>query len=200
METNIQEYRDNNFKVINSQFHYSSSDKVYRNMITDNLTGFFFNKGLHIYGSNIENKYDNVAFINDFLNDSFGVLFEGYTAFACDIFGNQFVFSSKGIELFNIETSDKVFISNNFSLWLTEIEKEKDYYFGLELLKEWEILNSNLSYNERLTPKIPFILNGEYECSNLYAGDLFKILSFNASIAKQIVNLPDGTSFKIVIN
>ena len=56
-----------------------------------------------------------------------------------------------------------------------------------------------LNYDERLTPKMPFILEGDYDLNNVRVEKLGKILEFNSSIAKQIFDLPDGTPFKIKV-
>lgn len=56
-----------------------------------------------------------------------------------------------------------------------------------------------LNYDERLTPKMPFVIGGEYSLKNIYVNKFEKIISFNSNLAKQIKNLPDGTKVEIQI-
>jgi hypothetical protein len=41
-------------------------------------------------------------------------------------------------------------------------------------------------------PKIPFVLGGPFEATNLYAADAVKAMRFYGNLASQIRELPDG--------
>ena len=200
MKDKINKFRDATFQVNNSKVTMDWLDPMYSEMLLSNKTGFYFNKGLHIYGLSESFDYDNLHCINSFLQKEYEILFNNLYAFACDVFGNQFVFKEQKVYYFEIETSEVSLLADNFKMWLEKVVNDCDYYFSPELVHEWQTNNRSLFYEERLTPKIPFILGGEYTISNLYALDFFKAISFSASIAKQVVNLPEGTDFEIIIS
>ena len=46
---------------------------------------------------------------------------------------------------------------------------------------------------ERLVPKVPFVLGGEFDVSNLHPLDSVKAMRFYGNLAVQIRDAPDGT-------
>jgi hypothetical protein len=72
---------------------------------------------------------------------------------------------------------------------------EKVCLFDIESAKI-EVLANN--FENRLSPKIPFLIGGKYETNNLYILDFYKRLDVSASIYHQIKDLPDGTPVEIV--
>jgi hypothetical protein len=64
----------------------------------------------------------------------------------------------------------------------------------------WQAANGVLTVGERLVPKRPFTLGGEYNLANLVAMEAVKGMRFRGDLAVQIRDLPDGASitFKIV--
>lgn len=175
-------------------------DKMYLDFVEKGHEGFYFNKALYIYRNHKEDNdigFYSLEKMNLLLVKYYGRLFRDLIAFSCDIFGNQFVFAENGIEFFNIETAERELVAGDFTEWIHVILKEKEYYTGVELLNDWEKLYVEIKPNERLTPKKPFVLGGEYTISNLKVLEFDKVIAFNSSIAKQIKDLPDGTEYKI---
>lgn len=162
--------------------------------------GFFYGKSLHLYGYSSSPDFHNIDLVNQTLKEQFKDIVSGLVFFGQDIFGHQFAFDTNRnkIVFFNIETGEKEVIANDFSDWGGFLLEETDYFTGKNLAKEWEEKNS-LSFGQRLCPKIPFVLGGDYVLNNLYASGYPDFLISNANIANQIYGLPDGAKYKITI-
>ncbi|WP_299464598.1 hypothetical protein [uncultured Microscilla sp.] len=116
------------------------------------------------------------------------------------LFGNQFCFSKNGIVLFNLESAEKEEVATSFEEFLTVMfnnSEDLDYYTGQSLIQEWQSLGNFLQDGERLCPKQPFIVGGEFEVENLHVKRFDKNFLYNSKIAHQISNLPDGTEIQI---
>jgi hypothetical protein len=50
---------------------------------------------------------------------------------------------------------------------------------------------------KRLLPKIPFILGGRYESSNLYAVDAVTGMCYRGELWQQLRDLPDGSQVRL---
>lgn len=208
---------DNFFKLkttIDTKFHHRTIDNnvltSYKAIIKDGHYfrlidaigngGFFFNSSVHLYGYSTAHDFHSIDYVNQFLKQEYGNIVGGLVFFGQDIFGNQFGFNEHNSKIifFNIETGDREIIANDIEDWVSLIFDEVDYFTGHKLSVAWRIRN-NLDFNERLCPKIPFILNGDYTIANLYASPFPQYLRASANIARQVYNLPDGSNFKITI-
>ncbi len=177
-------------------------NSAYFDFIIDSQNGgFFYQQGIHVYGYSKSYDFHNVNYINACLADEYGKIFKDLLAFAQDLFGNQFCFDleNSNIIYFESETGERQVIASTFPQWLTIVENDKDYYAGIELLKQWTKTHA-FPYNYRLCPKIPFIMGGEYVEDNLYSVEFPVFIRSYANIAKQVYGLPDGTPVKLVIN
>jgi hypothetical protein len=119
-------------------------------------------------------------------------------AFAMDLFGNQFMVVNDAIYLFNIETAELEHVADSLEGWAEQILQD-NYWSGNSLAEEWLEEKGDIPENYRLAPKIPFMMGGEFEISNLYPSSLTKIISFSTNLFHQIKNIPDGTQVKIKI-
>lgn len=160
--------------------------------------GFFFDKSLVLYSHGGSDNYCQIYYVNGLLSREYGHLFDGLISFGQDLFGNQFCFEkgSTKISFFEIEVAEKKTIANSFEEWETLLKKEWEYYSAYPYLERWLKFNT-LNDNERICPKKPFVIGGDYENSNFYALEFPKFISYNSSIAKQLQNVPDGT--KVVL-
>jgi hypothetical protein len=185
----LSEYRT----LINDEFYF----KV---MLEFPSGGFFFHKALQLYGFNEEYHFRNIKTINETAASVYGHLWQNLLAFGQDVFGNQFAFElpSKKVVGYNCETADCQEISENFPTWISVILSDFDYYTGESFAMKW-CENNTLKMDERLCPRIPFVIGGEYALSNFYALQFPKYLSYNADLARQIAHLPDGQPVKLVI-
>jgi len=74
-----------------------------------------------------------------------------------------------------------------------------DFYSGIAIGNLWIAQKCPLGCSERLCPKMPFILDGEYENENLYRCLFPTYILVNSNIANQIHMLPEGTPVQIKI-
>lgn len=118
--------------------------------------------------------------------------------FAQDVFASQFAISSNGILRFYPESGEFENHTNSLEEWAAKILNDYHYETGWEIAHEWQINNSfSLGREYRLLPKIPFILGGEYEASNMHAVKTELAMEKLGKLYMQIKSLPDGHKVKI---
>ncbi len=186
--------------VLMEKYEKILKDDIYSNFIVDSGNGgFFYEKSLQIYSFSHKNKFNNIDNVNRILTNEYQDIIDGLVSFGQDIFGNQFCFeiSSRKIVFFDSETGERKNLALNFSNWIDVIYSDFDYFIGLNVLKKWSSINA-LAFNERLYPKIPFIMGGEFAVDNLFAASFPNFIVDYANIAKQVFNLPDGTRIKLI--
>lgn len=176
------------------------NDDNYMDFIRESNGGFYFDAALHIYGYSTIHDFHDINYINHVLQEEYGAIVKGLLSFGQDIFGNQFAFDllGKKIVFFNIETGEKKTLSKDFDSWLVVLFSELEYLTGYKLASaRYEEIQ--LNFNQRLGPKIPFILGGDYTLDNLYIVNFPDFIKASANIARQVYDLPDGTNFTIKI-
>ncbi len=171
---------------------YEFIDKTYLNLILKKNGLLCFESALQIY------PYDNSTINLKILNDMEGwrqkyfFITRSYFCFAQDLFGFQFCFTERGVEIFNTEIGEFEFLAKNFEQWTQMILDDYNYLTGYEIAHEWQTQFGKLKINERLSGKIPFILGGDYSIENLYSINFTNLVEFRADLANQIYNLEDG--------
>jgi hypothetical protein len=178
--------------------NFGLQDSQFKDFCKNNGGGFYCNQSLQMYSVNSGNTYNDMPFINEQIHKLYGNIVQKMIFFGQDIFGNQFAFRNSEVIFFNIETGEIETIAEDFIHFINIILEDIDYYSGESIILEWKAQNV-IQLNERLCPKKPFVVGGEYEVSNLYNIDLFLNFKYNSSIANQIRNLPDGTPIKFNI-
>lgn len=174
-------------------------DKNYSSFLQSNSTGFFFSDALHLYGLS-EDEYHDIFYINSFLKKAYGFLMKDEVFFfGCDLFGNQFAFLKNEICMLNVETGEFDMIAPDFNKFVDILIAEQNYYTGESVLIQWNDLMTPMNFKQRLVPIKPFVIGGEYSPNNMRAVDFFETISYNASIAKQIYDLPDGANIEIIV-
>lgn len=193
----LAKFKDNSFiNDVDNVFDitlFPIKDRDYSEFIKNNGAGFYFDKSLHIYNHN--DLFERNKIIKEcysWINNIDNII-----CFAEDAFCNQFIFFEDGIGLFFIESGEIDKISDCFKNWINEIINDTDYLTGWSLFEEFEKKNKKIDSQNRLTPKVPFVLGGKYEIDNLYVSDYKKIINFSSEIALKIKNLPDGKKLKI---
>lgn len=141
--------------------------------------------------------FNNIIKINELFKLNYSKILTIEFFFAQDIFGNQFGFSANGIVFFNIETGDKEYLCDTFDDWVEVLMSDIEYYSGINTIISWEKKNSTINFNERLSPKLPFVAGGEYEIENLYVSPFPNYIFSNANIANQVYNLAESTPIKL---
>lgn len=119
---------------------------------------------------------------------------EGLLFFAEDVFGIQFAIRDELIYTFDPETGGREVCARSIEEWAGKILDNYDELTGFPLAHQWQMENGRLPAGARLVPKIPLVLGGTFELDNLYAMDAADSMTMRASIAKQIRDLPDGTT------
>lgn len=161
--------------------------------------GFFFDRSFQIYSIDkmcIMNIFD----VNNKINTAYGELTNGLFFIAQDVFGNQFGFKNGEFIFFNIETAETSILANDFIEMLSVILEDVDFYTGNGFLKWYEMFyKEKIEYNQRICPKIPFVLGGEYESQNFHIQSYPNYIFLNANIAKQIFDLPDGLDVRLIV-
>lgn len=176
-------------------------DKEYFQFIREiSNGGFFFSECIHMYRLCSGMNFNDIKYVNNEISKSYGELTDGLFSFGQEIFGNQFAFEieSGSIIYFIIETGERQKIADNFSRWLDELFSNFEFLTGVPYKKQWEKENS-INLGQRLQPKIPFVIGGDYIVSNFYAVNFPKYIHYNADIAKQVVNLKDGEKVRLNI-
>lgn len=166
--------------------------------------GFYaFERALHVLPSQCPNASMNLERWNSesLWKNDYGEITNEYVFFAEDIFGEQFAMSREGIFRFNPETADYELIAESLEDWAGIILEDYEVETGYAVASQWQELNGSISLGQRLLPKIPFVLGGDYEIENLYALDAIQGMRLRADIWNQIKDLPEGAKVELkVIN
>lgn len=160
--------------------------------------GYFFSGAFHIFGTVPTIDYCDINGVNRIVAKAYNGIYPDnfFYVFGEDIFGNLFVYTTKGIELFFIESGEIEFIANDFISAVNKVCQESSYYTGFEFVSDSD-MKDKLCAGYRYCPKIPFVLGGDYLEDNLVLKNWLENIEFSASIARQIFNAPNGTKFKI---
>lgn len=187
--------------INNSNFIKKTKDSLYIEFMNNHNGGYFYNNSLHLYGISTIFNYHDINSINSIFSICYGGLVDNLFFFGEDIFGNPFGFNNQGdIIHFNLESADKEKVAHSFEEWLKVISADLNYFTGKDLVKYLNEDDKNLlGKGKRYTAKYPFILGGKYTADNLILKDYKKNLEYNSSIAKQVYDLPDGSSIEIKI-
>jgi hypothetical protein len=173
------------------------------NIVLKEKNGFYvFESALHVFPSISSDNQIGIIEWNEtsLWKTYYNCDLSNVTFFAEDIFGNQFCIKDKTICLFDVESMSFEYLATSMEEWAELIIYNYDMLTGFKVANEWQQLNGVLPTKQRLLPKIPFILGGEYSLNNLYTSDAIEGMRFRASIANQIKDLPDGVPIKISIN
>lgn len=194
------EYKTNDFKPIieNSKIDImNSKDTSYKKFLEISNGGYFFCNSLHLFGFDDINNFNSIKYVNELARLEYN-LDKNIYFIGEDIFGNLFAFHETNVIFFNIETSEFEIIARDFDHFIEELFSDLDYYTGRIFIKH---LNQeerySLAYGKRLCPKYPFVLGGEYHMNNLVLKNSIENLSYCASIANQIKDLPEGSKIDI---
>ncbi|MCZ7572901.1 MAG: SMI1/KNR4 family protein [Ardenticatenaceae bacterium] len=164
--------------------------------------GFFvFESALHIFPLGPASEgYDLGPWnSNDLWRAEYGDMAVGSLFFAEDIFGEQFCLREGRVWRFDPETGEYERVATNLEGWARRILQNYEQETGYPLAHAWQETHGRLPPRERLLPKMPFVLGGEYNVENLYAQDAVKGMKSRAYLARQIRDLPDGAQIQFEI-
>jgi hypothetical protein len=119
--------------------------------------------------------------------------------FAEDVFGEQFSILDDSILRFDPETGEYTHFASSFDEWARAICDNYNYETGYELAHEWQSTKRPLAIGERLIPRIPFVLGGEYAVSNLWPWNDRKGMRARGLLATQLRNVPEGSQISFIL-
>lgn len=171
--------------------------------LLDKKNGFYaFEKALHVFPSQcdtlvmtLERWNTHSTWKSGFSIDLADILF-----FAEDIFANQFGICDEKIVRFNPETAEMESHSETLDNWASTILNDYDYETGYSIAHSWQESYGLIPDGQRLFPKIPFVLGGQFDHTNLYLMDEVKGMHFLAELSNQISELPDGTEVQLKVS
>ena len=123
---------------------------------------------------------------------AYGDMADGLFFFAEDVFGGQFAFRGEQVLTFEPETGEAKPLASSIEDWADQLLADYEFLTGQPVAHEWQVRNGALSPGERLVPKVPFVLGGEYDASNVYAVDATLGMELRGELATQLRDLPDG--------
>jgi hypothetical protein len=94
---------------------------------------------------------------------------------------------------FDPETAELQPVAHDIGGWIDAVLSDYRSLTGYSLAHAWQSQHGPLSASKRLLPKIPFVLGGSYDISNLFEEDAVQGMKVRGNVAVQIRDLPDGT-------
>jgi hypothetical protein len=119
--------------------------------------------------------------------------------FAEDLFGVQFCIRDDSVQSFEPETGSFARVAETLEDWAQWILDNHRVRTGWPLAHDWQTRNGPLPFGFRLSPKVPFVCGGQFSIENLYVLKDVDGMRFRASIANQLLDVPDGSKvvFKV---
>jgi hypothetical protein len=131
---------------------------------------------------------------------SYDGLADGLLFFAEDVFGGQFALGSTGVVMaFDPETGAVEQVASDLEDWADRMLSEYAILTGFPVAHAWQELHGPIPAGQRLIPKRPFVLGGEFSPENLYLLDAAEGMRLRGSLAVQIRDLPDGATVSYVV-
>lgn len=171
--------------------------------LCDRRNGFYaFESALHVFPMGVECRHVTAERWND--REYWKYAYDGGAddvwCFAEDIFGEQFAIRGDAIVSFNPESAEVKHVADSVEDWACRLLVEYEYLTGYPIAHEWQLKNEPIAEGERLIPKQPFVLGGEYSVTNLYSLDAAKGMRLRADICRQVRNLPDGSRVRLRVD
>jgi hypothetical protein len=114
--------------------------------------------------------------------------------FAEDVFGCQFCLSNQSVYSFNPETAEFERLASSVKNWMARILADPEGLTGWPVARDWARTKGDLERGFRLVPKVPFVLGGSYELSNLYPSRDVDAMRFRGTLASQLRGVEDGAN------
>ena len=159
-------------------------------LILSRVNGFFaFESDLHMFPLTASGGYHGIDSwnVSDLWRNNYDGMTEGLLFFAEDIFGGQFGIRGDQIYSFDPETGELCQVGGSVDEWARKI------------LDDYEFITGFIAAGDRLVPKRPFVLGGEYNVTNLVALEAVKGMRFRGDLAIRIRDLPDGAPIALKV-
>jgi hypothetical protein len=118
---------------------------------------------------------------------------------AFDLFAAPYVLTATGsVKKISIETDEIANVFEDLEAWAATLLLDYANETGWPLAHAWQTEQARvLAWNERLVPRQPFVLGGEYETSNLVCVALEDALEGYARMSASLSQLPDGAEVRL---
>jgi hypothetical protein len=120
------------------------------------------------------------------------VLSSGYFCFAHDLFGVQFAVSSEGVIRLDPESGKVTSYAGSIVEWAERLLENFEEDTAWPLAHDWQSLHRGLQPYERLLPKQPFVLGGDYIVENMVSVDCKPAMEYWGKLYNAIRSVPDG--------
>jgi hypothetical protein len=169
----------------------------------DRRNGFFcFESALHVFPSRSGAGVMGLSEWNaaDGWRQEYKNLDRGGLFVAEDIFGNQFSILGDLIYTFDAETAEVKHFARSIDEWADKVVTDFNAVTGFPVAHQWQSAHGALPAGQRLVPKTPFVLGGEFKIDNLYACEASAGMRARGNLAVQIAGVPDGAAinYKVV--
>ena len=124
---------------------------------------------------------------------------DGLFFFAEDIFGGQFAIRGNEIVSFEPESGEIEVVAPSLDRWAAEILLNYVRLTGYSLAQSWQLSNGPIAIGKRLLPKVPFILGGPYEETNLHSVYAVQGMRYRGELWEQLRDLPDGAQVRLKV-
>ena len=150
-------------------------------------------------GNRLDDEY-NIKLWNapNLWKDNYSGAADNILCFDADLFGNQYCVMDNKIYLFDAETAELEYMADTLGEWAAMIIKD-DYWSGHSRAQEWQASHGSVQSNNRLLPKTPFILGGEFKLDNLYSCEHVQSIKYRGDMYVQMRDLIDGTQIQFEI-
>lgn len=116
--------------------------------------------------------------------------------FAEDVFGHPFALTKDGVVTLDLETGEVERIADSLEAWAALIDQDANLWTGWTLAHEWQERFGAIPVGQRLVPKKPFVLGGEYNVENLVRASDEEGLRARGLLAAQIRLNPIGSEVR----
>lgn len=121
-----------------------------------------------------------------------GFIPEEVIFFAEDLFGGQFGILHNRIVRFDPECGDLTHYAESLHAWAERVLERFPEDTGWPLAHEWQLANGPLLPTQRLLPKQPFILGGDYVVDNMTPIDRTAAMDNWGRLFQALRRVPDG--------
>jgi hypothetical protein len=159
-----------------------------------------FNYGIQVFHAGPDGLGPELREWNDDATwkHTYGTLADGLLCFAQDLFGVQFAIEDgRRVSRFDPETGDRLTIGESIEDWAGWLLAEPDKRGTWSFATAWQKAHGALEHDERLLPRTPFVLGGDYSEDNLAATDAATAMRIRGPVAQGIHDLPEGATVRL---
>jgi hypothetical protein len=155
---------------------------------------YAFESALHFFPSVSASGHTGIAEWNaeSGWRQEYEEMAKGLLFFAEDVFGGQFCLTGSDVCSFDPETGERERVASSLEEWAQIILVDYRVRTGQPLAHDWQAKHGRLLPGTRLMPKLPFVLGGKYQISNLASVESESSMRARGNLARQLRDLPDG--------